>query len=44
MDKKKEEKIRLAIEELIGKGSLEIVDEAFATDYVAHAGEKGEMG
>jgi hypothetical protein len=40
MDKNKEEKIRYAIEELVEKGNLGIVDETFATDYVAHAGEK----
>jgi hypothetical protein len=47
MGKNKEEKIRHVVEELIGKGNLGIVDEAFATDYIAHAGEKkykGEMG
>jgi steroid delta-isomerase-like uncharacterized protein len=40
MDKNKEGKIRHAVEELIEKGNLGIVDETFATDYVAHAGEK----
>lgn len=44
MDKNKEEKIRYALEELIEKGNLGIVDETFATDYVAHAGEKEYSG
>ena len=44
MDKNKEEKIRYAVEELIGKGNLGIVGEIFATDYVAHAGEKEYSG
>ena len=44
MDKNKEEKIRYVIDELIGKGNLGIVYEAFATDYVAHAGEKEYSG
>ncbi len=44
MSKSKEEKIRYAVEELIGKGNLGIVDETFATDYVAHAGEKEYSG
>ena len=44
MNKNKEEKIRHAVEELIGKGNLGIVDETFATDYVAHAGEKEYSG
>ena len=43
MDKSKEEKIRYSIEELV-KGNLGIVDETFATDYVAHAGEKEYRG
>ncbi|NIT55347.1 MAG: ester cyclase [Aliifodinibius sp.] len=40
MDKNKEERIRYAIEALIGEGNLGIIDEIFATDYVACAGEK----
>lgn len=44
MDKSKEEKIRYVIEELIEKGNLGIVEETFATDYVAHAGEKEYSG
>lgn len=44
MDKNKEEKIRYVIEELIEKGNLGIVGEIFATDYVAHAGEKKYSG
>lgn len=44
MDKNKEGRIRYTIEELIGKGNLGIVDETFASDYVAHAGEKEHSG
>ena len=44
MDKNKEETIRYVIEELIGRGNLGIVDKTFATDYVAHAGEKEYSG
>jgi predicted ester cyclase len=44
MDKNQEEIIKYAIEELIGKGNLGIIDETFATDYVAHAGEKEYSG
>jgi len=44
MDKSKEEKIRYALEELVEKGNLGIIDETFATDYVAHAGEKEYNG
>jgi predicted ester cyclase len=44
MDKNKEETIRYVIEELIGRGNLEIVDKTFETDYVAHAGEKEYSG
>ena len=40
----KEDKIRYAVDELIGKGNLEVVDEIFATGYVAHAGEKQYSG
>lgn len=44
MDKNKEEQIRYACDELIGKGNLGIVDEVFASDYVAHAGGKEYSG
>lgn len=44
MDRNREERIRYAVEELIEKGNLGIVDEIFATDYVAHAGEKEYRG
>jgi steroid delta-isomerase-like uncharacterized protein len=44
MDKNKEEKIRHALAELAEKGNLGIVDATFATDYVAHAGEKEYSG
>jgi len=41
---RKEEIVRHAIEELIEKGNLGIVNETFATDYVAHAGERKYRG
>ena len=44
MDMNKEETIRYVIEELIEKGNLEIIDETFTTEYVAHAGEKEYSG
>lgn len=40
----KEEQIKYAFDELIGKGNLGIVGAIFATDYVAHAGEKEYCG
>lgn len=40
MSKDKKELIRHAFEELIGRGNLAIIEETFATDYIAHAGEK----
>jgi predicted ester cyclase len=43
MDKKKADFVRYAIEELV-KGNLGIVEETFATDYIAHAGEKEYSG
>jgi predicted ester cyclase len=44
MEQNKEDQIKYAIEELVGKGNLAIVDETFTTDYVAHAGEKEYSG
>jgi predicted ester cyclase len=44
MNKAKKELIRYAFEELIGKGNLAIIDETFATDYIAHAGAKEYSG
>ncbi len=44
MAKSKEEKIRHAIAALVEKGNLGIVEETFAADYVAHAGEKEYRG
>lgn len=44
MAKNKEEKIRHALAEFVEKGNLGIVDAIFATDYVAHAGEKEYSG
>lgn len=44
MTKSKEERIKYANGELVGKGNLGIVDEIFATDYVAHAGGKEYSG
>lgn len=42
MNKKKI--IRHTVDELIGKGNLEIIDKTFSTDYIAHAGEKEFKG
>ncbi|MDR8394549.1 ester cyclase [Aliifodinibius sp. S!AR15-10] len=44
MDKAREEKIRYAVEELIGKGNLKVIAETFAVDYVGHAGDKKYSG
>lgn len=44
MDKSKEERIRYVIDELIEQGNFAVIDETFATDYVAHAGDKEYSG
>ena len=44
MAKSKEERVRFANDEILGKGNLDIVDEIFATDYVVHAGGKDHKG
>lgn len=44
MNKSKQEQIRYAFDELIGNGNSGIVEATFATDYVAHAGEKEHSG
>ncbi len=44
MAKSNEERVRLANDELLGKGNLGAVDEIFATDYVVHAGGKDHKG
>jgi len=44
MAKSKEERIRFANDEVVGKGNLDIVDEIFTTDYIAHAGGKDHTG
>ena len=44
MKKNKEERIRFANEEILGKGNLDNVDEFFALDYVVHAGGKDYKG
>lgn len=44
MNKSKEEQIRYAFDELIGKGNSGIIEATFATDYVAHTGEKEHSG
>jgi hypothetical protein len=41
---KKEEKIRYAINQLIGRDNLDVVVKIFSPDYVAHAGEKRYKG
>ncbi len=44
MSKSKEERIRFANDEILGKGNLRVVDEIFAIDYVLHAGGKDHKG
>ncbi|MCH8823614.1 MAG: ester cyclase [Planctomycetes bacterium] len=44
MAKSNEERVRFANDEIIGKGNLGVVDEIFATDYVAHAGGMDHKG
>jgi predicted ester cyclase len=38
------EQVKNIADQLIGQGNLNIVDSAFSTDYVAHAGEKTHIG
>ena len=38
------EQIKFIADQLIGQGNLNIVDSAFSTDYLAHAGEKTHNG
>jgi hypothetical protein len=40
----KEEKIKFANDELIGHGSLNVVDEIFSTEYILHTGDKDYKG
>ncbi len=44
MAKSNEERVRLATDEILGKGNLDVVEEIFATDYVLHAGGKDHKG
>lgn len=44
MAKSKKEKISLAVNELIGKGKLGIIDDTFAPGYIAHAGDNDYSG
>ena len=44
MAKSNEERVRFANDEILGKGNLGVVDDIFATDYVAHAGGKDYKG
>jgi len=44
MAKNKKEYISNTLEELIGKGNLEIIKQSFATDYIVHAGSKEYKG
>ena len=44
MSKSNEERIRFANDEILGKGNLDVVDEVFAAEYVAHAGGKDHKG
>ncbi|MEH6405614.1 MAG: hypothetical protein V7750_19740 [Sneathiella sp.] len=41
MTTKNEEQIRPANDALLGRGNLAVVDEIFTSDYVVHAGGKG---
>ncbi|TKB08419.1 hypothetical protein [Desulforhopalus sp. IMCC35007] len=40
MIKNREEQIKCAFDELIGKGNLGIIEATFADDYIVHAGDK----
>ena len=44
MAKNKEDRIRYASGELIEKGNLNVVEEMFSADYIAHAGGKKHSG
>jgi len=44
MARSKEERIRNANQELLGKGNLELVEDVFAADYCLHAGGKTATG
>ncbi len=44
MAQSKEERVRFANDEILGRGNLGVVDEAFAADYVVHAGGKDAKG
>jgi len=44
MDKNKEEKIKYVIDQLIENGNLDVVDENFTSDYIAHAEDKEYKG
>lgn len=44
MSESYEDRIRLANEEIIGKGNIAIVDETFSNDFVLHFGGKDNTG
>ena len=44
MAEDKEERVRFATNEIIGKGNLDVVGDVFATTYLAHLGEKEAKG
>ena len=44
MGNNRQEQIKNAFEEFVGKGNLDIVEEALAEGYIAHAGEKEFRG
>ncbi len=44
MNKNKEEKIQYVMDELIENGNLDVINEIYSADYVAHAGEKNFNG
>jgi len=40
----KEKQIKYAVEQLIGKGNIDVVDEIFVSNYIAHAENKEHKG
>lgn len=44
MDNKNQERIKSGNDELIGKGTLDVVDDLFTTDYLVHTGGKEYKG
>ena len=44
MAEDKEERVRFATNEIIGKGNLDVVSDVFSTSYLAHLGEREGNG